>query len=296
MIRAECPAIRAISARRSPVQTRFDSPHTPLIEVRRFLGSIAFRVLALLIGALVLPVALNVFLATIELRWAESRIQAETQNVATNSANSVADVVEEFVGAAQVIERLSAYWEGTDQDRDQLLTFLGAAHPGFATLRFYTNDLEQHGSSHSDSQSGKRESAANSDFARQATATGRIAFTSTPVLDSGIGLRETGNRLGGVTEHGVHSSRAVLHDLGVAADIARKGVPAPIQAGRRWVIERTHAWMNGYGKLRRCTEKRQAIVDFYLFLAAAFVTVRCLIREARIRYRWRARPTTRRLK
>ena len=91
-------------------------------------------------------------------------------------------------------------------------------------------------------------------------------------------------------------SRALLDDLGVAADIARQGVPAPIQAGRRWVIERTHAWMNGYGKLRRCTEKRKAIVDFYLFLAAAFVTVRCLIREARIRYRWPARPTTRRLK
>ncbi len=34
---------------------------------------------------------------------------------------------------------------------------------------------------------------------------------------------------------------------------ARKGVPAPIQAGKRWVVERSHAWMNGYGKLRRCT-------------------------------------------
>ena len=92
------------------------------------------------------------------------------------------------------------------------------------------------------------------------------------------------------------SSRAVLDDLGVIGDIARKGVPAPIQAGRRWVIERTHAWMNAYGKLRRCTEKQKAVVDFYLFLAAAFVTVRCLIREARIRYRWPNRPTTRRLK
>jgi hypothetical protein len=54
--------------------------------------------------------------------------------------------------------------------------------------------------------------------------------------------------------------------------------------------------MNGYGKLRRCTEKTAAVVAFSLFLAAAFVVTRCLIREARIRYRWPGRPITRRLK
>ncbi|MFD5065120.1 IS5/IS1182 family transposase, partial [Streptomyces sp. NPDC058394] len=79
-------------------------------------------------------------------------------------------------------------------------------------------------------------------------------------------------------------------------EIARKGVPAPIQAGKRWVVERTHSWMNGYGKLRRCTEKDGAAVDFYLYLAAAFVTLRMLIRRATNRYRWDDRPTTRRLK
>ena len=91
-------------------------------------------------------------------------------------------------------------------------------------------------------------------------------------------------------------TRAVLEDLGFAGVIARKGVPAPIQAGPRWVVERTHAWMNGYGKLRRCTERDGVVVDFYLFLAAAFVTVHALIREARQRFRWDHRPTTRRLK
>jgi hypothetical protein len=54
--------------------------------------------------------------------------------------------------------------------------------------------------------------------------------------------------------------------------------------------------MNGYGKLRRCTEKRRLVVDFYLFLAAALVVLRQLIQRARLRYRWLARPTTRRLK
>ena len=61
----------------------------------------------------------------------------------------------------------------------------------------------------------------------------------------------------------------MLDALGFEGAIARKGVPAPVQAGARWVVERTHSWMNGYGKLRRYTEKARAVVDFYLFLAAA---------------------------
>jgi transposase len=91
------------------------------------------------------------------------------------------------------------------------------------------------------------------------------------------------------------ATRALLDALGFAGAIARKGIPAPLQAGTRWVVERTQAWMNGYGKLRRCTETNSRVVDFYLFLAAAFVVVRRLIQEARTRYRWPARPTTRRL-
>jgi transposase len=89
---------------------------------------------------------------------------------------------------------------------------------------------------------------------------------------------------------------ALLAEFGFTGSIARKGVPAPVQAGTRWVVERTHAWMNGYGKLRRCTERCRQVVDFYLFLAAAIVVVRQLIQRARLRYRWAGRPTTRRLK
>lgn len=91
-------------------------------------------------------------------------------------------------------------------------------------------------------------------------------------------------------------TRALLDELGFTGEIARKGLPAPVQAGKRWVVERTHAWMNGYGKLRRCTEKARTVVELYLFLAAAIVITRCLIQRARTRYRWPSRPTTRRLK
>ena len=114
-------------------------------------------------------------------------------------------------------------------------------------------------------------------------------------------LAQAGLMPGDVTAHldAAYDSaptRELLTGLGFDGDIARKGVPAPVQAGGRWVIERTNSWMNGYGKLRRCTERDGKIVDFYLYLAAAFVTIRQLIQRACNRYRWDARPTTKRLK
>ncbi|WP_327411588.1 IS5 family transposase [Streptomyces sp. NBC_01233] len=91
-------------------------------------------------------------------------------------------------------------------------------------------------------------------------------------------------------------TRTALEEFGFTVEIARKGVPAPIQAGKRWVVERAHSWMNGFGKLRRCTEKNGNVVDFYLHLTATIVTLRMLIRRATLQYRWDTRPTTRRLK
>jgi transposase len=89
---------------------------------------------------------------------------------------------------------------------------------------------------------------------------------------------------------------AILDKHGLTGEIATKGVAAPIQATDRWPVERTNSWMNGFGKLRRCFERDGTIVEFYLYLAAAFVTVRALIQRARTVYRWDTRPTTRRLK
>lgn len=91
-------------------------------------------------------------------------------------------------------------------------------------------------------------------------------------------------------------TRALLQDFGFRGQIARKGIPAPVQTGKRWVVERTHEWLNGFGKLRRCTERRDTVVDFYLFLAAAIVVARMLIQSARDDFRWPNRPTTRRLR
>jgi transposase len=87
--------------------------------------------------------------------------------------------------------------------------------------------------------------------------------------------------------------RQVLADRGMIGQIARRGVPAPIQAGRRWVIERTHSWGNQYGKLRWCTERRRTVVEFWLALASAAIVCGRLLRRAWTCYRWEGRPRRR---
>jgi Transposase DDE domain len=84
--------------------------------------------------------------------------------------------------------------------------------------------------------------------------------------------------------------RQVLAERGMAGEIATRGKPAPVQASRRWPVERTHAWANQYGKLRWCTERRRVVVEFWLALAAAAIVCGRLLRRAWSCYRWEGRP------
>jgi transposase len=55
--------------------------------------------------------------------------------------------------------------------------------------------------------------------------------------------------------------RAELADRGLGSVISHRGQPAPVQVGKRWVVERTNSWLNDYGRLRRCTERRRCCVE-----------------------------------
>jgi hypothetical protein len=87
--------------------------------------------------------------------------------------------------------------------------------------------------------------------------------------------------------------RQVLAAGAMAGEIAARGVPAPIQVGRRWVVGRTHAWGNRYGKLRWCTERRRTVVECWLALANAAVVGGRLVRRAWTCYCWQGRPRRR---
>jgi transposase len=84
---------------------------------------------------------------------------------------------------------------------------------------------------------------------------------------------------------------ARLAAYGLIGDISRRGTSAPVAATGRWIVERTHAWLNAFKKLVWCTERRLVVVDFWLTFAAVVVIVRRLVREGWTRYRWDDRPT-----
>jgi transposase len=87
--------------------------------------------------------------------------------------------------------------------------------------------------------------------------------------------------------------RQALAERGMAGEIATRGTPTPVQATRRWPVERTHAWANQYGKLRWCTERRRVVVEFWLALANAAIVLGRLVRRAWTCYRWQGRPRRR---
>jgi transposase len=90
--------------------------------------------------------------------------------------------------------------------------------------------------------------------------------------------------------------RAEPAERGLGATISRRGTPAPVQVGKRWVVERTNSWLNDFGRIRRCTERRRTCVEAYLALTAAIVVLRALLRAAWYRYRWDTRPRSPRIR
>ena len=101
-------------------------------------------------------------------------------------------------------------------------------------------------------------------------------------------------------EHaGVHLDRAydskktrqLLENRGLVGVIAKKGVPAPLAAGLRWVVERTNSWHNAHKKLVWCTEREDRVIDFWIALSNVVIVVRRLIREGWVRYCWEGRPS-----
>ena len=111
-------------------------------------------------------------------------------------------------------------------------------------------------------------------------------------------LREFGGSPEQVTVHldrGYESeaTRERLRDRSLAPAISEKGKPAPLQATKRWVVERTSSWQAKlvHRKLVWCTERRGRVIDFWVtFSDVIIIVVRRLIREARTRYRWEGRP------
>jgi transposase len=108
-------------------------------------------------------------------------------------------------------------------------------------------------------------------------------------------LRELGGLPERVTVHldrgyDSEATRERPRDRSLAPAISEKGKPAPLQATKRWVVERTSSWHNAHKKLVWCTERRGRVIDFWVTFSDVIIIVRRLIREGWSRYRWESRP------
>ena len=87
-------------------------------------------------------------------------------------------------------------------------------------------------------------------------------------------------------------TRDLLDELGCHGVISVKGFP--LQAGARWVVERTNSWHNrGFRKLAICTERCSRVIEAFIALANAVIITRRLIAQAWITHRWESRPARR---
>ena len=69
--------------------------------------------------------------------------------------------------------------------------------------------------------------------------------------------------------------RIYLRRRGIASRITRRGIESSEKLGKhRWVVERTHGWFAGFGKLRIRFERRLDIHEALLKLAAAIICAR----------------------
>jgi transposase len=87
------------------------------------------------------------------------------------------------------------------------------------------------------------------------------------------------------------ATREKLEARGLMGVIAERGKPAPLQAAKRWVVERTSSWHNAHKKLVWCTERCGRVIDFWVAFSDVVIIVRRLIREGWTRYRWESRPS-----
>jgi signal transduction histidine kinase/ActR/RegA family two-component response regulator len=136
---------------------------------------------------LTLFVVINVVSLAVSLAQTRANVQAtEAQTVETTTtiAQRAADELDErlrhVVTLARSAEGLPAFWDGSDEDRDQLLRALATPDQRLNALLFATPDLEQHGASNY-AGLGRPDLAVRG-YAREALATNAISVTAEPVL------------------------------------------------------------------------------------------------------------------
>jgi hypothetical protein len=95
------------------------------------------------------------------------------------------------------------------------------------------------------------------------------------------------------TGYDSQKTRDELNGRGMTGEIARKGNKAPSRQVNAGTSSDPSAWHNAFNRPAALLRTQRGVIDAFFGLADVIITVRSLIRQAWILYRWDDRPARR---
>jgi len=158
--------------------------------MRRVCALLAVQTLALFVFTTLVPLVIGLTQTRDDVAAAEERAFDNARAVADSAAGSVEGTIQFARQAAQAIGELPGFWNGTDADRDQILTVLADAQPSVSSLFYITSDYRQHGRANYDPAGDRNDfDYSTRAYARDAVATGRLAVAAEVVTGRTAGTR-----------------------------------------------------------------------------------------------------------
>ena len=115
----------------------------PRIDLRRAPSSLAVQILALFVFATLVPLAVGFIQTSDDLREAQERALDNAWQVADAASSEIEGIISFALQADQALSGLPAFWNGSDTDRDQILTVLADSQTVFSGLSYVAPDLQQ---------------------------------------------------------------------------------------------------------------------------------------------------------
>jgi GAF domain-containing protein len=155
-------------------------------RIRRALASLATQVMLLVLVATGLPLGVSLARTAADRQQAEQAAWQQAAAVAGLAAGQVDSALDAARNTAHAVERLPAFWSGTDEDRDTILTALVNPETVLHGLAFMTADFQEHGSS-TFRPGGPRLDLSSRGYAREAILSGTSAVADQPLVGLGDG-------------------------------------------------------------------------------------------------------------
>ena len=199
------------------------SRHAPPSRLRRAFASLGVQVLALFFFTTLGALAVAFVQTRGDTLTAERRAFADALAVADSAAQGIEGILQFARQTAHVLEGLPAFWDGSDADRDAVLTILADAEPIFNGLTYFTADFRDHGRSHFDPAVGRLD-VSNRAYAREVVASGQLTVSDETVV--GLARGRPAVLIAIPVREGGGQRAQRLHDRELAAR------PAPRPSGR----------------------------------------------------------------